>query len=106
MGLLLVPNLRPGDATMSLWWLEPGWGAACCAQCGANIKSTGGDPDWGFCWPCMQESVERRAQEQESESHRRAQEDAYYREEAEEYYREMADEADIAIAACIVGDAT
>lgn len=38
---------------MSLWWLQAGWGDACCASCGQNIQRSGGDPDWGICWPCM-----------------------------------------------------
>jgi hypothetical protein len=50
---------------MSLWWLEPGWGDATCAVCGVNIQSTGGDPDWGLCWPHMQDSVERHERERE-----------------------------------------
>lgn len=43
-----------------LWWLQPGWGDACCAQCGQNIKATGGDPDWGLCWPCKSAEVNAR----------------------------------------------
>lgn len=38
---------------MGLWWLEPGWGSACCFQCGANIRASGGDPDWGYCFSCF-----------------------------------------------------
>lgn len=37
---------------MSLWWLQPGWTDACCAQCGSRIWPEG-DPDWGLCWSCM-----------------------------------------------------
>ena len=39
---------------MSLWWLEPGWGDACCGSCGTNIQKAGGDPDWGFCPTCFE----------------------------------------------------
>lgn len=37
-----------------LWWLQPGWADAKCGNCGAHIQQSGGDPDWGLCWPCMQ----------------------------------------------------
>lgn len=67
---------------MSLWWLQPGWGDACCATCGTNIQSTGGDPDWGYCWPCM---------------NRRQDEKRQMREQEREYYEAM--ERDAAIAA-------
>lgn len=39
----------------NLWWLQPGWTDACCGRCGARIYPEG-DPDWGWCWSCMQES--------------------------------------------------
>lgn len=39
---------------MTLWWMRPGWADAACGQCGAHIQQSGGDPDWGLCWPCMQ----------------------------------------------------
>lgn len=40
---------------MSLWWLQPGWGAATCA-CGVNIRRAGGDPDMGICPDCFEAS--------------------------------------------------
>lgn len=43
---------------MSLWWLQPGWADATCASCGATIAPEG-DPDWGYCWPCMQHRTEQ-----------------------------------------------
>lgn len=41
---------------MALWWLERGWTDAQCG-CGANIWKSGGDPDWGRCFPCMERAV-------------------------------------------------
>lgn len=38
---------------MSLWWLEPGWKDALCANCGVNIWKSGGDPDHGVCFDCF-----------------------------------------------------
>lgn len=63
---------------MSLWWLEPGWGDARCAQCGVNIQSTSGDPDWGLCLACMQYSVEQKEVERR-----------YYAEQEESYYASL-----------------
>lgn len=37
-----------------LWWLEPGWKQTCCGMCGQNIWNSGGDPDWGLCYPCFE----------------------------------------------------
>jgi hypothetical protein len=51
---------------MSLWWLEPGWADACCGRCGAHIRQSGGDPDWGLCWPCMQQDAEQKQREREA----------------------------------------
>lgn len=62
---------------MSLYWLEPGWKNAVCA-CGANIAATGGDPDWGRCWPCMQRHTESQQQERD-----------YYAEMERQYYADM-----------------
>ncbi len=56
---------------MSLWWLQPGWGDACCGKCGINIQQDGGDPDWGLCHGCF--------------SGQNAQEPQYSREEYEAY---------------------
>lgn len=39
---------------MNFWWLQPGWDKARCASCGVNIKQSGGDPDWGYCYDCFQ----------------------------------------------------
>lgn len=39
---------------MSLYWLRPEWTEAGCGNCGQNIHASGGDPDWGLCWPCME----------------------------------------------------
>ena len=52
---------------MSLWWLEKGWGDACCATCGANIKASGGDPDWGYCSPCFDARVKQQREEKRLE---------------------------------------
>lgn len=38
---------------MSLWWLQPGWKSALCANCGVNIWNSGGDPDHGVCHDCF-----------------------------------------------------
>lgn len=38
---------------MSLWWLQPGWKAAACQDCGVNIWDAGGDPDHGVCPECF-----------------------------------------------------
>lgn len=38
-----------------LWWLQPGWTAARCAQCGEKIWPEG-DPDWGVCSRCFQDA--------------------------------------------------
>ena len=67
---------------MSLWWLQPGWTDARCS-CGANIAASGGDPDWGYCWPCMQRRTERQSEEREAERR-------YYREMEEAYYAQLA----------------
>ena len=82
---------------MSLWWLQPGWGDATCADCGKNIKADGGDPDWGFCYDCFSRRIDdkRRAEREE-----RAYWDSLQRPTLEE---EIGDRAE---AACIVGDAT
>lgn len=64
---------------MSLWWLQPGWANASCGMCGAHIQRSGGDPDWGLCWPCMQAQTER------NQSERRM-----YAEQEAAYYAEMA----------------
>lgn len=50
----------------TMWWMEPGWKSAVCG-CGANIWNSGGDPDWGRCWPCMQRETERTAQRDREE---------------------------------------
>jgi len=46
-----------------MWWLEPGWTQACCAQCGAKIWPAG-DPDWGFCYDCFSARLPRRQEPQ------------------------------------------
>ena len=40
---------------MSLWWLQPGWTDTRCS-CGTNIWKSGGDPDWGECYECFNQS--------------------------------------------------
>ena len=37
----------------NLWWLQPGWTSALCAECGRNIWESGGDPDHGVCYDCF-----------------------------------------------------
>ena len=54
-----------------MWWLQPGWKAARCADCGANIWDSGGDPDHGVCHDCWHVRYEDGRREQE-----------HYREEA------------------------
>lgn len=44
----------------NFWWFDPSWGDATCAFCGANIKETGGDPDWGKCYDCFSQELEER----------------------------------------------
>lgn len=41
---------------MTLWWLQPGWDQATCGNCGTRIAPEG-DPDWGLCFPCMEQSL-------------------------------------------------
>lgn len=72
---------------MSMWWMEPGWKDARCAQCGTNIASTGGDPDWGLCWPCMQHRTEKREAERNAERE-------YYAEIERQHYAQMAADAE------------
>lgn len=48
---------------MSLWWLQPGWDEATCAQCGARIWPEG-DPDWGLCFGCFSAQLEGQQTEQ------------------------------------------
>lgn len=43
---------------MSLWWLQPGWTATTCGHCGKTIWPDG-DPDWGLCYECFSEHLER-----------------------------------------------
>lgn len=50
---------------MSLWWMQPGWADARCASCGEHIQASGGDPDWGYCWPCMQRNQNAQQSERE-----------------------------------------
>lgn len=38
----------------NFYWLRPEWLATTCYNCGQNIHASGGDPDWGLCWPCME----------------------------------------------------
>lgn len=45
---------------MALWWLEPGWADATCMCCGVNIKASGGDPDWGYCYGCFTAQMQHR----------------------------------------------
>lgn len=68
---------------MSLWWLQPGWADATCGCCGSRIAPEG-DPDWGLCWPCMQQETERQHREQQMDAERRAWEN----EQMEQHYRE------------------
>lgn len=49
----------------SLWWFEPDWKSACCANCGRNIWDTGGDPDWGLCYECFSDTLKPREPYQE-----------------------------------------
>lgn len=49
---------------MSLWWLQPGWTATCCAQCGSQIWPQG-DPDWGLCEPCFTQSLQQQYPEEQ-----------------------------------------
>jgi hypothetical protein len=49
---------------MTLWWLQPEWKETRCSQCGDRIWPEG-DPDWGLCWPCMQQKVELERQQKE-----------------------------------------
>ena len=44
-----------------LWWLRPEWKEAICAQCGTKIWPEG-DPDWGLCYACFTEHLNRRDQ--------------------------------------------
>jgi hypothetical protein len=71
---------------MGLWWLQEGWADATCAVCGVNIKSTGGDPDWGLCWPHMQQQVEQNEHDRQMV---REAEAAYYRQIGEQQEREI-----------------
>lgn len=48
---------------MSLWWLQPGWTDACCARCGQRIYPEG-DPDWGMCFQCFSEDMDRQREEE------------------------------------------
>lgn len=64
---------------MTLWWLEPGWTDAACMCCGQNIHASGGDPDWGMCYPCFTDHLN--AQEAE----RRAADEALYLAEVSDY---------------------
>lgn len=48
---------------MSLYWLEPGWTSAVCPGCGCNIWNSGGDPDLGMCFDCL--NAERNARQQQ-----------------------------------------
>lgn len=41
----------------SFWWLQRGWCETECKDCGANIKASGGDPDWGRCSGCFDRHV-------------------------------------------------
>lgn len=59
---------------MSLWWMQPGWTSTCCAQCGSTIYPEG-DPDWGLCWPCMEQQANERAAEEEYYAARTTQEE-------------------------------
>jgi len=66
---------------MALWWLEPGWGDALCGKCGTNIKSSGGDPDWGFCYDCFNDIQEEKKQLLEHERELRLQHETEMRED-------------------------
>ena len=46
---------------MSFYWLEKGWKDKCCARCGKKIYPEG-DPDWGLCYDCFSDDVNRRWQ--------------------------------------------
>jgi len=50
-----------------LWWMNKSWGKACCASCGVNIQSTGGDPDWGYCYNCFNRQIDQREAERQAE---------------------------------------
>ena len=50
--------------------MEPGWKECLCASCGQRIWPDG-DPDWGFCFECFTDNVERKKAED-------AERDAYY----------------------------
>lgn len=62
------PSMEP--KTMSLYWLRPEWTEALCAHCGQNIYASGGDPDWGLCWPCMEHQNNLAQAEREYEQER------------------------------------
>lgn len=64
---------------MGLWWLQPGWDQACCACCGNRIAPEG-DPDWGLCFPCMEQEQNRQHEQEQMAAEQRAYEEQYYRE--------------------------
>lgn len=41
-----------------MWWLQPGWKQTECAICSKNIWDTGGDPDHGLCYDCLNQKLE------------------------------------------------
>jgi hypothetical protein len=47
-----------------LYWLRPGWKQARCARCGVTIWPDG-DPDWGLCYNCFTDDLNRRHSEPE-----------------------------------------
>lgn len=63
---------------MSLWWMKPGWTSTCCGNCGATIYPEG-DPDWGMCWPCM----EQQGREQQADAEYQAMMEEAFAEQAE-----------------------
>jgi len=52
---------------MSLWWLQKGWTETRCARCGIMIYPEG-DPDWGLCYRCFSDDLERNQMEAQQQS--------------------------------------
>jgi len=54
----------------NFYWLRPEWLETPCYHCGQNIHASGGDPDWGLCWPCMEHETNLMQADREYESER------------------------------------
>lgn len=63
------------------WWMQPGWTETRCGHCGAKIWPEG-DPDWGLCFSCFNNDLDRRErireQQREYDEKMQAEADAYY----------------------------